>query len=72
MHISLKVFGARLRQIFGDPAKLPVGWNLIDRFATLEEREVPLPSADEAAPDGAEVPATPNARAGDEEAERDG
>ncbi len=65
--VSLKVFGAHFRQFFGDPAKLPVGLNLIDRFVTLEEREVPLPSDDEAATGAAEVTATHNPREGDNE-----
>ncbi len=47
MHVYLKDFGARFRQIFGDPAKLSVGWKLIDKFATLEEREAPLRSGDD-------------------------
>ena len=33
------MFGERLRQIFGDPLRRPAGWNIIDAFTRLEERE---------------------------------
>ena len=41
------MIGERLRRAFGDPAKLMMGWSLIDVFARLEEREEALRDGDE-------------------------
>ncbi len=46
MDTSLKRIGERLRQIFGDPLRRPAGWNIIDAFTRLEEREEALLDAD--------------------------
>jgi hypothetical protein len=55
MDTALKIIGERLRKIFGDPTKSAMGWNLIDAFTRLEEREEALPQDDDKA-DGEESP----------------
>ena len=47
MDAALKMIGDRLRKVFGDPAKSAMGWNLIDAFTRLEEREEALRQDDE-------------------------
>jgi hypothetical protein len=42
MDTTLRIIGERLRQYFGDPKKSAMGWNLIDAFTRLEEREEAL------------------------------
>ena len=41
------MIGERLRRVLGDPAKLAMGWNLIDVFVRLEEREEALRDVDD-------------------------
>jgi hypothetical protein len=55
METALKIIGDRLRKVFGDPAKSAMGWNLIDAFTRLEEREEALKQDDEKS-DGKEGP----------------
>ena len=38
MNVSSKIIGTELRRIFA-ALRRPMGWNLIDAFARLEERE---------------------------------
>jgi hypothetical protein len=38
MHISARIIGTELRRIFAT-LRRPMGWNLIDAFTRLEERE---------------------------------
>jgi len=49
MDTALKIIGERLRKIFGDPTKRAMGWNLIDAFTRLEEREEALRDGDDKA-----------------------
>ena len=55
MDAALKMIGERLRKIFGDPTKSAMGWNLIDAFTRLEEREEAL-RQDDAKTDGEDGP----------------
>jgi hypothetical protein len=55
MDTALKIIGERLRKVFGDPTKHAMGWNLIDAFTRLEEREEALRQDDDKA-DGEEGP----------------
>jgi hypothetical protein len=55
MDTALKMIGARLQKFFGDPTKSAMGWNLIDAFTRLEEREEALRDGDDKA-DSAEGP----------------
>jgi len=47
MNAGLRIIGKRLRVIFGVLAKRPMGWNLIDAFTRLEEREERLRDGEE-------------------------
>lgn len=42
MDAALRLIGERLRKVFGDPTRRAMGWNLIDAFTRLEEREEAL------------------------------
>jgi hypothetical protein len=57
MNTALKNIGERLQRIFGDPLKRPAGWNLIDAFARLEEREEALQDRDQKADEGTSLEA---------------
>ena len=42
METSSKIIGEGLRRLFATFVRRPLGWNLIDAFARLEEREEQL------------------------------
>jgi len=49
METSTKIIGEDLRRIFAAVVRRPMGWNLIDAFSHLEEREETLRDADDSA-----------------------